>query len=199
MFFVPLGKGNSLRVPLRPLWYFFFKAFKNKVFYRACQGPYLRKSKQATRPLHNNAFAFHPRPSAGNFSFHALRSLTVAVRQFFHPSPLFAPTPAKKTTRIHHPNKTQSYLTRSQTKKPHAESQRPQGFYAFSLCLCVRPFTTNVNSPTFAVPRCNATQGAVPKDSPSNKTPRLSHPTLGPPSNQRQKSPPMAVLQRNTR
>ena len=48
-------------------------------------------------------------------------------------------------------------------------------------------------------PCCIATQRAAPIKSPPSKTPRLSHPILGPPSKKRQKSPPMAVLQRNTR
>ena len=130
--------------------------------------------------------AFHPRPSAGNFSF--------------------PPSPAKKTTRIPHQNKTQYDTLRTTSRRVRArrdaEAQRnlsgipvrslrealhpPLHFY-----FCVRPFTTNVNSPTFAATGCHCwlAQQCEP-NAHSNKTPRLSHRSLGPPSKKRQKSPP---------
>ena len=56
---------------------------------------------------------------------------------------------------------------------------------------CVRPFTTNVNSPTFAATGCHCwlAQQCEP-NAHSNKTPRLSHRSLGPPQQKATKVTP---------
>ena len=97
------------------------------------------------------------------------------------------PTPAKKTTRTPHPNKTQYNLLHAPKKsltQRRRGTEKKVGKTLRSLRLCVRHFTnpnknvttTNAFSPTFAAPPSQRNT----RSSPIQNTPRQNSPTFAP-------------------